>query len=137
MNNNEINNESSPEEILKQLFNLTVELYVNQEKSKHEVISILQGLGLEEETAQNILKAVCRQVRKELTSFTLKETCKGIGKGLIFIVIGIAITSITYSMAEGGGTYVVTVGLFLCGGILILKSLIYLISNLLKTIRYM
>ena len=137
MNNDEANNESSPEEALKQILDLTIELYVNQKKSKQEVISILQELGLEEETARNILKAVCSRFRKDLTSFILKETFKGIGKGLIFVVIGIAITAITYSMAEDGGTYIVTVGLFICGGLLILTSLIYLITNLLKTIRYM
>ena len=103
MNNDEANNESCTEETLKQLFSLTIDLYVNQKKSKQEVISILQGIG----------------------------------KGLIFIIIGALITAVTYSMAEGGGTYVVTVGLFICGGLLILKSLIYLISNLLKTVRYM
>ena len=137
MNNDEANNESSTEETLQQLFNLTIDLYVNQKKSKQEVIGILQGIGLEEEVARNILKAVCSRFRKDITSFVLKETFKGIGKGLIFIIIGALITAVTYSMAEDGGTYVVTVGLFICGGLLILKSLIYLISNLLKTIRYM
>jgi hypothetical protein len=38
-------------------------------------------------------------------------------KGIGLIVLGAIITGITYSLARGGGVYVVTTGLFAGGGI--------------------
>lgn len=44
-----------------------------------------------------------------------KQAMKDIIVGVLFIIVGIAITVVTYRMAEGGGRYVVTWGLMLVG----------------------
>lgn len=121
---------------MNQLFDLTVELYVNQKKSKQEVLNELQRCGLPEETANAILQEVCKRFRKEFIPFILKETLKGIGKGLLFIIAGAIVTGVTYSMASPGGSYLVTTGLFACGGLMLLKSIFYLICQMLKMLRY-
>ncbi len=46
-------------------------------------------------------------------------------KGLIFIILGIAITGISYAMATDGGTYRIFWGLSIYGGYIFLKSFSY------------
>jgi hypothetical protein len=50
-------------------------------------------------------------------------------KGIVFLALGTIVTGITYSMASGGGTYIVTTGLFVVGGINTIIGVIKYISN--------
>ena len=50
-------------------------------------------------------------------------------KGIGFLALGAVVTGITYSMASGGGTYVVTTGLFAVGGIYVIIGFFKFLSN--------
>lgn len=48
---------------------------------------------------------------------------KSLGCGLLLLIIGGIVTGLTYSAAEGGGTYIVTIGLFIAGGLALIRGL--------------
>lgn len=52
-----------------------------------------------------------------------------IGCGVLMLVIGGIVTGVTYSAAEGGGTYVITTGLFIVGGITLISGLYKWLSS--------
>jgi uncharacterized membrane protein YvbJ len=60
------------------------------------------------------------------TRVPTKEKDNGLasmGCGVVLLAVGGIITWATYSAASGGGTYVVTTGLFIVGGIALLRGL--------------
>ena len=59
-----------------------------------------------------------------------KVGLKTIGVGIGFVLLGSVITGITYSAAKSGGSYVITTGLFLVGGWIVLKGIWKIVSNI-------
>ena len=48
--------------------------------------------------------------------------------GIGMVVLGGIITLVTYATASGGGTYVITTGLFVVGGINLIRGIYYQIK---------
>jgi hypothetical protein len=88
-------------------------------KNKREVTDELIQQGVPNDVADEIIKRVFAYKSK----LKRKEGGKAIGCGLLMIVVGGIITGITYAAAEGGGTYIVTTGLFIVGGITLIVGL--------------
>lgn len=66
--------------------------------------------------AQMVARATARPARTD-------DAVELIGTGVALLVLGGVITGFTYSAASGGGTYVVTTGLFVVGAIRILQGI--------------
>jgi hypothetical protein len=88
-------------------------------KSKNQVIADLQKDGCPNELATAI---VTRGAEIKATEFRKSgKTTILIGAGMLGV--GTLITAGTYSVASGGGHYVITSGLFLVGAWLVIKGL--------------
>ena len=106
------------EELIHNLYNKAlVELFDG--KSEKFIISSYIKLGISEEVAQKVVHIANMHKKKEYR----KAGFETIGIGIFFLVLGAIITGVTYSAASSGGSYVVTTGLFLVGGWMILKGL--------------
>jgi hypothetical protein len=84
-----------------------------------EVVDMLVEEGLEHETATAIVKEV-NGVKKESSREAGK---KNMLVGSLWCGGGLLVTAITYSTAAGGGTYVVTWGAVIFGGIQLLRGI--------------
>jgi curved DNA-binding protein CbpA len=88
-------------------------------KKRSQVADELTKKGVPYDVAAQIVSRVF-DYRSELKR---KEGGKAIGCGLLMIIVGGIITGITYAAASGGGTYFVTIGLFVVGGITLIVGL--------------
>jgi hypothetical protein len=82
-------------------------------KSREETAASLIGKGWSPEMAEQIVGQAYRAKKTEFRKAGFKAFCIG----LALLVLGIAITAASYSAAKSGGTYLVTIGLFLSGAI--------------------
>ena len=94
-------------------------------RKRSQVADELTRKGVPYDIAAQIVETVFGY-RSELKR---KEGLKGIGCGLIMLVVGGIITAITYSAASGGGTYIVTTGLFIVGAITLIVGFIRWITS--------
>lgn len=62
---------------------------------------------------------------KEFVEDTKKEAKAEILKGIAFIILGIVLTGISYSMADEGGTYHILWGLSVYGAIIFIRGVYY------------
>ncbi len=113
--------EPTEEEIVQQVYNLAINLHVEQGMSKEASIQKLQESGLNRETACLVINDVRDACRKQYG--------KQLFFGLLWLIGGIVVTIGTYEMAKGGGTYVVAWGAILYG-------LIASVANLFRLLRY-
>ena len=88
-------------------------------KNRSQVADELARQGVPYDVAAEIVKRVF-EYRSELKR---KEGGKAIGCGLLMLIVGGIITGLTYAAALGGGTYIVTTGLFIVGGITLIVGL--------------
>ncbi len=88
-------------------------------KRREQVISDLIRKGWSSEMAAQIVSRA-QQVK---TAEFRKAGLKLFGIGIALLVLGVVITAASYSLAAGGGTYIVTIGLFLSGAVNTLKGL--------------
>lgn len=89
-------------------------------RNRSQVADELTRKGVPYDVAANIVQRVFAY-RSDLKR---RDGGKSIGCGLLMLIVGGIITGLTYSAAsEGGGTYVVTTGLFLIGGITLLVGI--------------
>ncbi len=88
-------------------------LLAKAKKKKKEVQNTLMEDGLAEKGARLIVDEMIKYIRKE----RIKGSVKLFFKGLLFLIIGFAVTGITIAWAEsrGGGLYVVTYGAVFVG----------------------
>ena len=88
-------------------------------KNRSQVADELTRKGAPYDLAAEVVKRVF-EYRSELKR---KEGGKSIGCGLLMLIVGGIVTGLTYSAASGGGTYIVTTGLFIVGGITLIVGL--------------
>lgn len=88
-------------------------------KKRSQVADELTQQGVPYDVAAQIVKRVF-EYRSELKR---KEGGKAIGCGLLMLIVGGVVTGVTYASASGGGTYIVTTGLFIVGGITLIVGL--------------
>lgn len=108
-------------QVIEQVYNYAADLIIRQSRPDYEVVELLQDKGLNESNAQLIVDKIVSQVNDARRSKAKKD----IIYGALWCVGGIIITIGTYSAASnGGGTYVVTWGAILFGGIQLFKGII-------------
>jgi hypothetical protein len=106
---------------IEQIYNYASDLIIRQNRPDYEVVHLLQDKGLNESNAQLIVDKIVSQVNNAKRSKAKKD----ILYGALWCVGGIIITVGTYSAASnGGGSYVITWGAILFGGIQLFKGII-------------
>jgi hypothetical protein len=127
-NNTPTNIASSQQDPLAAAFQRAVTL-INQGKSKAQIEAELKSTGLDQESVSSVVKRVVRlrrQANRDVAG-------RNILFGALFCIGGTVFTALSYQMAAehpGGGTYVITWGAILFGGIQFLKGLGQLVANL-------
>jgi hypothetical protein len=86
--------------------------------SREQVVQAMTATGVAQATAERLADQARCMVR-ELVRETALRT---MGVGLAWLVGGVAVTWITYNMAEGGGSYIVTWGPIAWGGYTFLRG---------------
>jgi curved DNA-binding protein CbpA len=108
----------SEEDILVSLMKFAAEKAA-EGKTMSQVADELTRKGIPYDIAAEVVKRVF-EYRSE---FEKKEGGKGIGCGLLMLIVGGIITGAGYEAATGGGTYIITVGLFIVGAITLVRGL--------------
>jgi hypothetical protein len=106
--------------------------YVTRElrkgQSPETIVQELSNRGVSYETAIAIVNKVQDSGVAQSTAAAPKMSnrmggLKNLGIGIALLVLGVIVTFSTYMMADPGGTYMVTTGLFVVGGINMLIGL--------------
>lgn len=100
------NNDNENIKILKQLYEFVAEQLLTKKQTAAEVQTTLIEKGIDQETAKKIVVAV----EKQIQSAKKHQSNRNMLFGALWLVGGIVVTAITYSVAEPGGTYVVAWG---------------------------
>ena len=108
----------------REMVNLAYELTM-QNIPKSRIAEELIKRGCPSEIAMRI----ARGVEGERKSAVRKSAGRAFIWAIVLIIIGIIVTAISASLAEPGGTYIVTVGLFISGGIQLIRAIYFLISG--------
>ena len=111
----------SDEEVMTNLFRFAAE-EAAAGKKRHQVADTLTRNGV----PYDIAHIITERVFKYRSKLRGKEGKKSMGCGLAMLIVGGLITGITYLAASGpgGGTYVVTTGLFIVGTITLIAGII-------------
>lgn len=112
------NGEATEEEVIAGLMRFAAEGVV-EGKSRTQVAEELETLGVPQEVAT----AIVDRVSEYKTEVQRREGGKSIGCGLLMLIVGGIVTAATYAAAEAGGVYFVTIGLFIAGGLALLRGL--------------
>jgi hypothetical protein len=108
------------QKIVDQVYNRAAQLMIHQKKDMFEVKRILVDDGLDEASALAVVTNLDDQITK-----AKKETAKkDMLYGALWCVGGTIVTFISYSSASGGGSYVITWGAILFGGIQFFRGLV-------------
>jgi hypothetical protein len=93
---------------------------IQQKKDMFEVKRILVDDGLDEESAMTVVTSLDNQITKAKKERAKKDMLYG----ALWCVGGTVVTFISYSSASGGGSYVITWGAILFGGIQFFRGLV-------------
>ena len=107
----------------------TIKLVIDG-KNDYEILAELEKDGLPNEIGQKILDKAKTEINKVKGKAHREVAGQYFLKGIGVLALGAVVTGITYSMASGGGTYVVTSGLFAVGGIYVIIGVFKFLSNL-------
>lgn len=97
----------------------TVTAYLEAGYVRADIVSAMVESGFDQREASHYVTQVDKARRGEKRANGLGA----MGIGAAMLAAGIGITWYTYSAAEGGGTYVVTWGLILFGGLSLISGL--------------
>ena len=117
------------EELISSLYEKTIKLVIDG-KNDYEILAELEKDGLPNEIGQKILDKAKTEINKVKGKAHREVAGEYFLKGIGYLALGAVVTGITYSMASGGGTYVVTSGLFAVGGIYVIIGFFKFLSNL-------
>lgn len=109
---------SGHEQVVQQLFN-DAAVSLAEGSPRSSVVAELVGRGVPQDAAEHIVGEASSYKKREFRKAGLETLAAGVG----LIVLGGIITAATYSAAAPGGTYIVTTGLFLVGGLTVLRGL--------------
>ncbi len=102
----------------------TIATAIGRGKSRQEVLAILCNSGIPMPHAEAMVEEAVKIHKPTLQQAALKE----LGAGVLLFLIGLVITVGTYSMASGGGMYVISWGPMAFGAIRAVKGLLKLAS---------
>jgi len=108
------------QKIVDQVYNRAAQLMIQQKKDMFEVKRILVADGLDEESAMTVVTSLDNQITKAKKERAKKDMFYG----ALWCVGGTVVTFISYSSASGGGSYVITWGAILFGGIQFFRGLV-------------
>ena len=117
------------EEVISVLYERAIKLVIDG-KNDCEILSELENDGIPKELGQKILDKAKAEINKVKDKAHREIAGEYFLKGIGFLALGALVTGITYSVASGGGTYVVTTGLFAAGGIYVIIGFFKFLSNL-------
>lgn len=111
-------NTNAPEEIIRLVLDLKSQLY-----TKGSIVRAVNKKVKNKDLARQYVEEILHERKTVLSGRTMDEKVSEAKNGLLYsalicagsFILGGIITGITYSMAEPGGTYTVTTGLFLVG----------------------
>ena len=111
-----MNPNTTPEIDMKEIYAYAASL-IKADYSESALLENLMRRGLDEDTANNVLKNIY-QVKATATKKDSREAGKrNMIIGALWCVGGIAVTLYTLQTAKAGGSYVVTWGAIIFGGI--------------------
>jgi hypothetical protein len=116
-------------ELILALYEKTIKLII-EGKNDSEILEELEKKGLTREIGEKIIDKAKTEINKVRNKAHREVAGEYFLKGLGFLALGAVITGITYSIASGGGTYVVTTGLFVVGGLYVIIGFFKFLSNL-------
>lgn len=99
-------------------------------KSDNQIVSELEKEGYPKVITEQLLERVKVEIEEIKGKAHRNVAGEYLLKGVGFLVLGAIITGVTYSMASGGGSYVVTTGLFAVGGIYTVIGVFKFLANL-------
>ena len=117
------------EELISALYERIIKMVIDG-KTDHEILSELEKDGIPKELCEKILEKAKTEINKVKGKAHREVAGQYFLKGIGFLALGALVTGVTYSMASGGGTYVVTTGLFAVGGIYVIIGFFKFLSNL-------
>jgi len=117
---NHNSSQTDNDEIVKRIYQIAVDLLVNQQKPAYEVRNALIEMGLDTDSAVTVVKNIENEVSKSKQS----QANKDILFGSLWLAGGTLVTVISMSSASGGGRYIITWGAILFGAIQLIKGLI-------------
>jgi len=109
---------SDHQQLVQQVFDRAA-VSLAQGSPPRAVVADLVERGVPEDAAQHIVGEANNYKKREFRKAGLEALAGGVG----LIVLGGIITGATYSAASPGGTYLVTSGLFLVGGLAVVRGL--------------
>ncbi len=118
-----VEDEGSAEQAVEALYSYAAGLMKNKESDEAIVADLVQK-GLSQETASSLVG----NLRSAIRSAKRKAGIRNIVIGSLWCVGGLVITALTYSMASGGGTYIVTWGAIVFGAVQAIRGLIQVFS---------
>jgi hypothetical protein len=124
----ELTYEIDIEKAISVIYEKAIKLVID-EKNPYESLAELEKEGVPKELALKILDKARSDINKVKGKVNREVAGQYFLKGIVFLVLGAVITGITYSLASGGGTYVVTTGLFVVGGINIIIGIFKFLSS--------
>lgn len=100
------------EQIIQQIYDYTVNRLMQDKVPTETVKQELIENGVGEEDAQCIID----HVKEQIKDVRLKHAKDEMKYGALWFIGGLIVTVATYSLAENGGSYIVTWGAILWGG---------------------
>lgn len=125
----DIANKMGIEEVISAIYERTIKLVIDG-KSDLKILTELEKDGIPKELCQKILDKAKTEINKVKGKAHREVAGQYFLKGIGFLALGAVVTGVTYSMASGGGTYVVTTGLFVVGGLYVIIGFFKFLSNL-------
>jgi hypothetical protein len=107
------------EQTFQQQFNAAAAALAQGKKRDSVVQDLIMRVGLSPDQAEAVVTEAQRLKKKTFRQEGLRLFLTGVA----CLIIGIVVTGITYSLASNGGTYFVTTGLFVSGGVNMLRGL--------------
>ena len=96
---------------------------IGRGKKRREIVQILMKSGMTQQDAETMVKYAADTHKADIR----KGAARQLGGGLLMLVIGLFVTIATYSMAKGGGMYIVAWGPVVFGALAVIRGLFRLI----------
>lgn len=118
----EANSEPGPDATKADLLKIFTYILFQMElgRTRGKIVDDLEARGIKHDMARDMVTHAFKKQREDKIS--QKEGGSQILFGLVLLVVGAVVTAVTYSLAGPGGVYIVTTGLFIVGGLNLVKG---------------